>query len=130
MCMLLLFWGTILRYSACCGICCGKSNIASIVYVRDIIKYHVLTHTYLVLRVSFECCHILVSLWAMYILFPHPAWPLVDSALLVSKRRSPAPDNLLTFVRPLCRLVGDPKPRGLQGITGFVVGVVRLLSLV
>ena len=43
-------------------------------------------------------------------LFAHPAWPLVDGALLVSKRRSPAPDDLLTFVRPLCRSVGDPKP--------------------
>ena len=63
-------------------------------------------------------------------LFPHPAWPLVDGALLVSKRRSPAPDDLLTFVRPLCRPVGDPKPRGLQGSTGFVVGVVRSLSQV
>ena len=45
------------------------------------------------------------------VLFPHPAWPLVDGALLVSKRRSPALDDLLTFVRPLCRPVGDPKPR-------------------
>ena len=63
-------------------------------------------------------------------LFPHPAWPLVDGALLVSKRRSPAPDDLLTFVRPLCRPVGDPKPRSLQGSTGFVVGVVRSLSQV
>ena len=63
----------------------------------------------------------------LLLLFPHPAWPLVDGALLVSKRRSPAPDDLLTFVRPLCRPVGDPKPRGLQGSTGFVVGVVRSL---
>ena len=47
---------------------------------------------------------------ASMLLFPHPAWPLVDGALLVSKRRSPAPDDLLTFVRPLCRPVGDPKP--------------------
>ena len=54
----------------------------------------------------------------LLLLFPHPAWPLVDGALLVSKRRSPAPDDLLTFVRPLCRPVGDPKPRGLQGSTG------------
>ena len=64
------------------------------------------------------------------ITFPHPAWPLVDGALFVSKRRSPAPDDLLTFVCPLCRPVGDPKPRGLQGSTGFVVGVVRSLSQV
>ena len=32
------------------------------------------------------------------ITIPHPAWPLVDGALLVSKRRSPAPDNLLKTV--------------------------------
>ena len=31
--------------------------------------------------------------------FSHPAWPLVDGALLVSKRRSLAPDDLLTFGR-------------------------------
>ena len=36
-------------------------------------------------------------------IIPHPAWPLVDGAL-------PAPDDLLTFVRSLCRHVGDPKP--------------------
>jgi len=29
------------------------------------------------------------------LLFPHPAWPLVDCALLVRKRRSSAPDELL-----------------------------------
>ena len=51
------------------------------------------------------------SQFMMQMFFPHPAWPLVDGALLVSKRRSPAPDDLLTFVRPLCRPVGDPKPR-------------------
>jgi len=37
------------------------------------------------------------------VLFPHPAWPLVDGALLMSIRRSPVPDDLQTFVRPLCR---------------------------
>ena len=42
------------------------------------------------------------SLPTLLLLFPHPAWPLVNGALLVSKRRSPAPDDLLTFVRPLC----------------------------
>ena len=44
-----------------------------------------------------------LSILLLLLLFPHPAWPLVDGALLVSKRRSPAPDDLLTFVRPLCR---------------------------
>ena len=64
----------------------------------------------------------LVASLSVYIFFPHPAWPLVHGTLLVSKRRSPAPDDLLTFVRPLCRPVGDPETPGLQGSTGFVVG--------
>ena len=63
------------------------------------------------------------------LLLIHPAWPLVDGALFVSKRRSPAPDGLLTFVRPLCRPGEDPKPQALQSSTGFVVGDVGLLSM-
>ena len=49
---------------------------------------------------------------------------------LWEQRRSPTPDDLLTFVRPLCRPAWGPKTMGLQGSTRFVVGDVRSLSLV
>ena len=56
--------------------------------------------------------------------------PLVDSALLVSKRGAMPADTLLTFVRPLCRPVGDPKPQALQGSRGFVVGDVKMSDVI
>ena len=66
------------------------------------------------------------------VLYPHPAWPLVDSALLVIKRRSSPPDGLLTFVPPLCRPIGDPKLAGQHGFRcrkcQGVVHFVLLLS--
>ena len=46
-----------------------------------------------------------LSALVSYLLLIHPAWPLVNGALFVSKRRSPAPDGLLTFVSYLVHFV-------------------------
>ena len=57
---------------------------------------------------SINCC--------VFLLFPHPAWPLVDGALLVSRRRSPAPDGLLTLCAHCAGLVRTRNPRRCRAV--------------
>ena len=48
----------------------------------------------------------------------------------MSKRRSPAPDDLLMFVCPLCRPDGDPKPRACRAARVLLEEILRCSSVV